>query len=201
MRILSLLCIFSALFVSCSPTQQGALHTAQKSTLTLTPTPMQTPDPTPTSDVSVRLIIARIGVNAPIEEVGITQSGDLATPQAHPWDDVGWYNNGPLPGTEGSAVIDGHLDRPGGSPAVFRNLHYLKTGDTVEVVYVSGKLLSFQVLRVASYTPQAAPVQAIFGTTGGKYLNLITCAGTWIPAQHQTALRLVVYTVLKKGFR
>jgi hypothetical protein len=26
---------------------------------------------------------------------------------------------------------------------------------------------------------------------------LITCAGDWIPSQHQTSLRLVVYTTLE----
>ena len=36
----------------------------------------------------------------------------------------------------------------------------------------------------------------IFGNLGGRYLNLITCAGDWIPSQHQTTLRLVVYTSL-----
>ncbi len=28
------------------------------------------------------------------------------------------------------------------------------------------------------------------------FLNLITCAGDWIPSQHQTTLRLVVYTYI-----
>ena len=35
-----------------------------------------------------------------------------------------------------------------------------------------------------------------FGNGGGTYLNLITCAGAWIPDQHQTTQRLVVYTTL-----
>jgi hypothetical protein len=46
------------------------------------------------------------------------------------------------------------------------------------------------------YTPDQAPLQDIFGNQGGTYLNLITCAGDWIPGQHQTSLRLVVFTTL-----
>ncbi len=144
----------------------------------------------------VRLIIPSIGVNATVETVGILNNGDLATPTRSPWTDVGWYESGTQPGERGSAVIDGHLDRPGGYPAVFWNLRNMQVGEQVMVVSANGKTLNFQVTRVAFYPPQAAPIQAIFGNSGGNYLNLITCAGDWIPSQHQTTLRLVVYTTL-----
>lgn len=144
----------------------------------------------------VRLVIPSIGVNATVETVGILNNGDLATPTRSPWTDVGWFVSGPQPGGQGSAVIDGHLDRPGGYPAVFWNLRYMQVGGRVMVVSASGKTLNFQVTRVAFYAPEAAPIQAIFGNSGGTYLNLITCAGDWIPSQHQTTLRLVVYTTL-----
>lgn len=143
-----------------------------------------------------RLLIPAIGVNATIEDVGIAANGDLATPARAPWVDTGWYMNGPRPGERGSAVIDGHLDRPGGLPAVFWRLRDLRAGNEVDVVRSDGKTLRFRVTDVAYYQPQNAPIQQIFGNTGGKYLNLITCAGDWIPIQHQTTLRLVVYTTL-----
>ncbi|MFL5666996.1 MAG: class F sortase [Ktedonobacteraceae bacterium] len=162
---------------------------------------MRTPIPTaPNGFVSVntaapvRLILPTIGVNATIEDVGILPNGELATPSHNPWDDVGWYDIGPSPGERGSAVIDGHLDRSGGYPAVFWNLHKLHVGDIVIVLNIQGKTLHFRVSRIAFYTPQTAPLQEIFGNAGGNYLNLITCAGDWIPSQHQTTLRLVVYT-------
>jgi len=144
----------------------------------------------------VRLVIPAIGVNAAVESLGIVANGDLATPTGHPWDDVGWYDLGTPPGERGSAVIDGHLDRPGGYPAVFWNLRYLHSGDQVMVIETRGKTLRYRVTQVAFYAPQAAPLQNIFGNNGGNYLNLITCAGDWIPSQHQTTLRLVVYTQL-----
>jgi LPXTG-site transpeptidase (sortase) family protein len=146
----------------------------------------------------VRLIIPTIAINAPVEWVGTDSNADLATPTQHPWQDVGWYNLGPYPGERGSAVIDGHLDRPGGFPAVFWRLRDLHVGDEVLVMNTSGKTLRFQVTRIELYPPQDAPIQDIFGNGGGTYLNLITCAGDWIPSQHQTNLRLVVYTSLAK---
>lgn len=170
-------------------------HVTKRPSATPTPTQLLTQQSNPAEN-PVRLIIPSIGVNASVEHVGILNNGDLATPTASPWTDVGWYVSGPQPGQQGSAVIDGHLDRPGGYPAIFWNLRYMHVGDIVTVMSASGKSLRFQVTRVASYAPNAAPIQEIFGNGGGTYLNLITCAGDWIPSQHQTTLRLVVYTTL-----
>jgi Sortase domain len=144
----------------------------------------------------LRLVIPSIGVNAFVEQLGIQANGDLATPTQHPWDDVGWYKLGPHPGERGSAVIDGHLDRPGGYQAVFWSLSDMRVGDEVLVMNSAGKTLHFRVTRMAFYAPQEAPLQDIFGNDGGIYLNLLTCAGDWIPSEHQTTLRLVVYTSL-----
>jgi hypothetical protein len=147
--------------------------------------------------IPVRLVIPAIEINASVESVGIQSDSDLATPTRHPWEDVGWYDLGPFPSERGSAVIDGHLDRPGGYPAVFWRLRDIQVGDDVQVIGSAGKALHFRVTRIAYYPPDQAPLQDIFGNLGGKYLNLITCSGDWIPSQHQTTLRLVVYTSLE----
>jgi len=146
--------------------------------------------------VPMRLNIPAIGVNSFVESLGLRSNGDLATPTYNPWDDVGWYDLGPHPGDSGSAVIDGHLDRPGGYPAVFWRLRDIQVGADVQVTNNGGNTLHFRVTRIAYYVPDQAPLQDIFGNLGGRYLNLITCAGDWIPSQHQTTLRLVVYTTL-----
>lgn len=195
---------FAMLLNGCGATTQAALSQPHIKTntpvvLKSTPTAQLSVVSTPASTVAqpTQLIIPAIGVNADIENVGIAGNGDLATPTKNPWDGVGWYTNGPRPGETGSAVIDGHLDRPGGTPAVFWNLRALQAGDEVIVRDTQGKTTRFRVTRVAAYSPQQAPVQEIFGATDGKHLNLITCAGTWVPSQHQTTLRLVVYTIME----
>jgi hypothetical protein len=158
--------------------------------------PVEQAEPTRPPILPAYLIIPAIGLNARIEPVGVQPDGDLATPPRDPWDDVGWDDLGPAPGQQGSAVIDGHLDRPGGYPAVFWNLRDLQVGDVVQVINTVGKALQFRVTLIAYYPPDEAPIQDIFGNQSGTYLNLITCAGDWIPSQHQTTLRLVVYTTL-----
>lgn len=143
------------------------------------------------------LVIPAIGLNAFVETVGILSDGDLATPAQNPWVDAGWYNQGVLPGEQGSAVIDGHLDRPGGYPAVFWRLRELHAGQEIQVVDYGGKTLRFRITSIAYYPPGQAPLMNIFGNQGGRFLNLITCAGDWIPDQHQTTLRLVIYSTLE----
>jgi LPXTG-site transpeptidase (sortase) family protein len=158
--------------------------------------PCSTPTSQPGLDMNtgVRLLIPAIGVDAPVEPVGVLSSGELNVPQENQWTGVGWYENGPIPGQTGSAVIDGHLDRPGGAPAVFWDLNKLHIGDMVMVVGAQEKTLRFHVMQLQKYHPDRAPLDKVFGDTSGTYLNLITCAGLWIPAQHQTTERLVVYT-------
>jgi hypothetical protein len=187
-----------------SASKKGELPAARTHSGISTP-PLGIPAPQPARSraadpiprlLPVRLVIAAIALNASIEPVGIRSDGEVATPTRHPWEDVGWYDLGPLPSERGSAVIDGHLDRPGGSPAVFWRLRDLQVGDEVQVMESAGKAVHFRVTRLAYYPADQAPLQDIFGNLGGKYLNLITCAGDWIPSQHQTTLRLVVYTSL-----
>lgn len=183
-------CGKTTLSVSAKPPEQPPIATS--------PSSSSSPVLTHGAGISdpVRLLIPSVGLDAPIENIGILSNGDLATPTQDQWEGVGWYHLGTRPGETGSAVIAGHLDRPGGAPAVFWDLHNVHPGDNVTVFDAQHVALRFRVTQVAAYAPQEAPLQEIFANMGGKYLNLITCAGDWIPTQHQTTLRLVVYTTL-----
>jgi LPXTG-site transpeptidase (sortase) family protein len=193
-------CIFSfvSLFIALSITalQKGApVYGEELHSLVATPV---TPGVTLTSSRAAiaHLLIPRINVNAPIEPVETNTDGSLAVPKANVWIGVGLYADGPYPGEPGSAVIDGHLDRPGGYPAVFWNLRLLHKGDIVKVETPGQATVQFRVTQVASYTPSSAPLTAIFDNVNGHFLNLVTCSGRWIPAIHQTTRRLVVYTTM-----
>ncbi len=142
------------------------------------------------------LLIPRINVDAPVEPVETNADGSMAVPHINEWTGVGLYADGPYPGELGSAVIDGHLDRPGGFPAVFWNLRMLHPGDIVKVETPGLPTVQFRVTQVAAYKPAVAPLSTIFDNLQGHFLNLITCSGRWIPAIHQTTQRLVVYTTM-----
>ncbi|MDD5055960.1 MAG: class F sortase [Candidatus Peribacteraceae bacterium] len=145
--------------------------------------------------IPLRLRIPHFGIDAAVEQVGLTASGDLAVPSA--WSNVGWYLDGPRPGEIGTAVIDGHLDSETGA-AVFWNLPNLRTGDVVEIDDDRGRTLRFSVTGMRNIDDDDATAAAIaFGTTAqptGSALNLITCTGTWNPITRQYNARLVVFT-------
>jgi LPXTG-site transpeptidase (sortase) family protein len=148
--------------------------------------------PEPLPSPPVRLSIASLGVDAPVEAVGLDGEGRMATPSqpSH----VAWYRPGPAPGQPGDAVIDGHLDWTNG-PAVFFHLDRLRVGDEVVVLQSSGGRLRFAVDSISTI-PFESPLDAYFTTSGPPSLTLITCTGSW-DRQRQTYLqRLVVHTSL-----
>lgn len=147
--------------------------------------------PVPGSALPVRLSIPALGVNAPIEILGLLSDGSMQAPVG--WWDAGWYRYGPLPGQTGNAVIAGHLDSTTG-PALFWRLTSLGGGATVIVTMSNGQVEDFQVQRQVSYRDNGAPMGEIFGAAATANLNLITCGGAWDAAQHNYSNRTVVYT-------
>lgn len=146
----------------------------------------------------VKLIIPALGIEANIQEVGVTPAGTMANPQGiNKFRETGWYKNGARPGQPGSAVIDGHLDNALGLKGIFYNLNQLAPGDAVIVETDASEQLLFKVSSNETYDYKNAPVEKIFNTDDGtSLLNLITCDGTWVAAEKSYDKRLVVYTAL-----
>lgn len=139
------------------------------------------------------LRIPAIGVNAAVEKVGINSDGTMGVP-VNEWN-VGWYKLGYRPGSNGNAVIAGHLDWTNG-PAVFWNLKKLNPGDEIFVKDDKGVERKFVVNQLVVYPYNNAPLDTIFGGANQGKLNLITCAGTYDKKLRNYNKRLVVYTTL-----
>jgi len=139
-----------------------------------------------------RLSIPSIGLTAPVVGVGLDDTGAMAVPDGST-NDVGWYEAGTPPGGEGSAVLDAHVY------AAFKNLHLVRAGDDLYVDTTSGGRLHFVVTGVRTYPLADVPTDLLFNASGGENLNLITCAGTYIPSIQTYDQRLVVYTRLVEG--
>lgn len=145
-----------------------------------------------------RLHIPKIGVDAKVQHLGVTRSGNMAAPSN--FSDVGWYKLGTIPGKIGSAVISGHEDDAIATPAVFYNLNKLAIGDDVYVTDKNGNRLHFRVVdkKIVPYNLKGPELNAIFTRADKARLNLITCAGDWLPSAKTNDQRLVVYTELVK---
>lgn len=142
-----------------------------------------------------RLIIPKLEIEADVQRLGVTRSGNMAAPNN--FTDVSWYKYGTVPGFKGSAVMAGHVDNALSTPAVFYNLKDLEIGDDIYVVRADGKRLHYKVVDEQTYQyNDTKPLQRIFNATDGSYLNIITCQGEWVPEAKSARYRLVIYTKL-----
>lgn len=152
------------------------------------------PPPPVAPDVADKyLVISKLFINAPIEPVGVTSTGEMATSQS--LNKIAWYKDGTLPGEQGSAVFAGHYGGPA-EVGIFRTLEKLGVGDTMEVRSKSGQTLTYKVYNVGTYKTAEVPLQELFNKKDGKYLNLVTCVGEWDASNSSYSDRHIVYAKL-----
>jgi sortase (surface protein transpeptidase) len=124
----------------------------------------------------VRLRIPVIGVDAPLEHLGLASDGAIAAPRR--WEDAGWYAAGPRPGQPGPAVILGHVDSVSG-PAVFYRLAGLAPGTPVLVDRADGSTVRFRVSGRLQVAKSQFPADLVYGPTLAPSLRLVTCGGVF----------------------
>jgi LPXTG-site transpeptidase (sortase) family protein len=174
---------------SSSPaTELRAATPAPRPTTTVEPT--GTPSPPVVTAAPARLLIPKIGVDAPVTPKGLRPDGFMDTPNGP--EDVAWYVFSARPGMSGNAVLSGHLDYHDYGAAVFWRLKELKQGDFIEVRLDDGSVLRYQVSLKLSYDARTAPVPEIIGPTGKEVVTLITCGGTFDSGSRNYSHRLVV---------
>ena len=140
----------------------------------------------------VRLKIPSINIDAPVEYAGLTPDGAMDVPKERA--NVAWFNLGPRPGENGSAVVAGHYGWKNGKSSAFDNLYKLRKGDKLYIEDDKGAIVSFVVRESRRYDPNA-DASDVFGSSDGKsHLNLITCEGVWDKVSKTYSKRLVVFT-------
>ncbi|MER7775924.1 class F sortase [Streptomyces sp. NPDC096191] len=131
----------------------------------------------PPSD-PVRLRVPTIGVNAPMTELHLDDTGALRPPSAGMPGFVGWYGDGTTPGSVGTAVTTGHVDTPEG-PGVFYRLGVLAKGDTIEITRADQRTAVFTVDAVELYDKETFPDEQVYGSSREPELRVITCGGEY----------------------
>lgn len=175
--------------------QKIAVEAEMNTTPTASPTISVQPDTAadpisasaPTTPVLVS--IPSIKLNAPVVEVGLNNKGEMDVPSGDT-NDVGWYKHGTVPGNEGSAVLDAHVF------AALKNLRYAKVGDSIYVKDAVGATRNFIIRSSMVYRLAEVPRELLFNRTGGKYLHIITCAGSFDKSTNTYDHRLIVYAEL-----
>lgn len=123
----------------------------------------------------VRIVISKVGVNAPVIGLGITPDGLIDVPEAYGV--VGWYNRGVVPGKPGPAVIVGHYTE--GLGGAFDNLYKLEAGDMITVTNGRGKNFTYKMTKKKEYHKDKVPMEKLFQSSDKSRLEIITCAGQW----------------------
>jgi hypothetical protein len=144
---------------------RGAEHAADRAA----------PAPRPAAP-PVRVRLAGIGVDAPVEAVGVDRRGEMAVPLDVGV--VGWYRFGPGPGgVAGSAVLSGHVDDHVQGRGAFYRLGELTVDAPVSVELADGTVVGYRVRSVEHVAKSGLPVGRVFDRAGTPRLTLVTCGG------------------------
>lgn len=156
--------------------------------------PVQNSVPSTQSNLGlpIRLKIPAISVDAAVEYVGIAPDGTMDVPKGP--QDVAWFNLGPRPGENGTAVIAGHYGWKNGIPAVFDTISTLHKGDRLFIEDDKGLTTTFVVRELRTFD-EKGDSSSVFSSDDEKaHLNLITCEGVWNAVTKSYSERLVVFT-------
>ncbi|MEU7898856.1 class F sortase [Nonomuraea sp. NPDC049152] len=154
--------------------------------------PMRTARPT-------AVYIPKLGVSAPLMELGVDAKGAIENPPLDHPNVAGWYRYAPVPGARGAAVITGHLDTRTG-PAVFANLRAIKRGDQVQVMRADRSVAIFVVDRVEQVAKKVFPSTKVFGKVKYAGLRLVTCGGVFDRRAHSYKDNTIVYAHLAHAY-
>lgn len=187
--LLILLICFIPIFDAVKKIQQQKNKPAESKTLS---SPLIIPKKDTYPDLPTRLIISKININVPIENVGQDSNGIMEIPKDT--QDVGWFELGKKPGEIGSAVIAGHYGLYKGVPTIFNELHELEKGDEISVEDKSGNMTTFIVKESKKYNPIADTTEIFSSDDEKAHLNLITCDGAWNKDSKSFDQRLVIFS-------
>ncbi|NUS01436.1 MAG: class F sortase [Nonomuraea sp.] len=148
----------------------------------------------------VKIVIKRLGINAPIKSIGLAKDGTIEVPPSDNPNLVGWYRNMSTPGEAGPAVLLGHKDTRTRS-AVFSRLGELKYGDTIEVKRQDKTTAVFTVGGVEQASKKTFPTERVYGSRENAQLHLITCGGTYDRTIGHYNDNIIVYATMTSSYR
>ena len=140
----------------------------------------------------IRLRIPVLGIDTPVNPIGLNRDGTLAVPQPGPHlNQAAWFKNSPTPGQPGASIIEGHVDSAEGI-SVFWKLGDIKPGNQIIVDRGDGSRLVFTVNAVRDYPKSRFPTMAVYGSELSQpTLRLITCSDFDPTIRHHTGNEVV----------
>lgn len=127
------------------------------------------------------LTIPRLGVRMPVLPRGVDDVGAMALPASA--FAVGWYRFGSRPlDRTGATVLAGHVDTRAEGAGPLASLTGLRTGDLIEV-RAGNRTVTYRTTSVTRLSKALIDLPAVFSREGRPRLHLVTCGGTYLPAE------------------
>lgn len=166
--------------------------------------PPSTEKPTPetirkyaVSPMNPRYIdIPSLKIHARMLSMTVDKKNELQAPYGiH---DAGWYNASSRPGENGAMLVDGHSGI-GNTHGIFHDIHALKAGTPLVITRGDGKKFTYRVVKTEILDAKKVDMGKLLVSqdTAKPGLNLITCAGDWIPGTFSLKQRAIVYAVME----
>ncbi len=145
-----------------------------------------------------RMSIPALDVDAPVETIGLDRGAapDASgrAPLAAPVDQrmVGWYADGPHPGSgAGTVLTNGHTYRDGS--AVFQRdfPSRVQVGQDIDLLLDNGTTCRYRISTVwrdidaVTGYPQLVSEQGLYAQSGPERLFLETCSGPWLAGERR----------------
>jgi len=128
---------------------------------------------------SYRMIIDKIGVDAPVVKYGLDENRIPIVPTGPDAAQVvAWYDFSVKPGSGGNAVFAGHVTWNG--QAVFYDLTSVQAGDMIKFRDNDGREIAYRVSSNASVDPNDPnALQMLYPTPNQDIVTIITCGGSF----------------------
>lgn len=132
----------------------------------------------PPLDEVYRIIIEKLGVDAPVAPYGLDENAVPVVPTGPDAAQVvAWYDFSAKPGTGSNAVFAGHVTWNG--DAVFRNLDKLQEGDIVKLRDNEGAEVVYRVKSNVTVDPNDPESVKVMYPTEKDEATIITCGGEY----------------------
>lgn len=164
-------------------------------TVTATPGPVAATGPVPEP---ARVEIPSLDVDAPLIDLFVAEDGTMGVPTTA--EQIGWWEDGPLPGEPGASLIAAHV-RLGGEDGAFLELGTLAEGDEVRVDRVDGTVATYAVTSVEQFPKDEFPDERVYTFDGPTRLHLVTCGGSIDPDTGHYEDNVVVFADLVSDTR
>ncbi|MCL2444523.1 class F sortase [Candidatus Saccharibacteria bacterium] len=135
------------------------------------------------------ITIPGIGTVNGMLSLGINARGEVDVP-SNIWQ-TAWFNGSSMPGTRGAAFVVGH------TPGIFTGLRNLSMGQVISITMNNGAVINYRIQHIETVALGEVNMWRNLTTWNGaaEGLNLMTCAGHFVPALGTYSHRLSVFTV------